>query len=142
LRAFPEYQPLQTSTLLDRKSAIIQSEEALQTIDESVSRAQGKVVIITGTNSPLGIGRATAHQFANNKARAIFICDFNTQHLETHKRELNSLYPDVAIHTSKVDAGDEADVKRVVDEALEKYGRLDVFFANVSIDLQHILTST
>jgi NAD(P)-dependent dehydrogenase (short-subunit alcohol dehydrogenase family) len=113
----------------------------LQTIDQSISRAQGKVVIITGTNSPLGIGRATAHQFANNKARAIFICDFNTQYLETHKRELNSLYPDVAIHTSKVDAGDEADVKRVVDEALEKYGRLDVFFANVSIHPKHLLTS-
>jgi NAD(P)-dependent dehydrogenase (short-subunit alcohol dehydrogenase family) len=63
------------------------------------------------------------------------MCDFNTQHLETHKRELNSLYPDVAIHTSKVDAGEEADVKRVVDEALEKYGRLDIFFANAGISI-------
>ncbi|KAK3712767.1 hypothetical protein LTR37_008857 [Vermiconidia calcicola] len=98
-------------------------------------RVKGKVIIITGCNSPLGIGRASAHQFAHNGAKAIFICDFNTQHLETHKRELNSLYPDVDIHPRKVDAGEEADIEGVVNEALEKYERLDVFFANAGISI-------
>ncbi len=37
------------------------------------------------------------------------------------------------IHTRQFDAGDEASVKAVVDEALETYGRLDVFFANAGI---------
>lgn len=99
------------------------------------SRVQGKVIIVTGTNSPLGIGRAAVHQFANNGAKAIFMCDFNTDHLETHKRELNSLYPTVDIHPRKVDAGDESSVESVVNEALEKYGRLDVFFANAGISI-------
>lgn len=94
-----------------------------------------KVVIITGCNSPIGIGRASAHQFANNGAKAIFICDLNTQYLETHKRELNSLYPGVDVHPRQVDAGEEADIERVVNEALEKYGRLDVFFANAGISI-------
>ncbi|GAB7346262.1 hypothetical protein MBLNU457_4988t2 [Dothideomycetes sp. NU457] len=96
-------------------------------------RVLGKVIIITGANSTLGIGRASAHQFAANGAKAIFICDFADNYLETHKREINSLYPDVEVHTRKMDAGDEADVKSVVDEAMEKYGRLDVFFANAGI---------
>ena len=96
---------------------------------------KGKVIIITGCNSPLGIGRATSHQFARNGAKAIFICDFNTQHLETHKRELNSLYPDVNIHTQQLDAGEEADIERVVNDALGKYSRLDVFFANAGISI-------
>ena len=96
---------------------------------------KGKVIIITGCNSPLGIGRASAHQFAHNGAKAIFICDFNTQHLETHKRELNSLYPDVDIHPRKVDAGKEADIEGIINEALEKYERLDVFFANAGISI-------
>ena len=83
-------------------------------------------MIITGCNSPLGIGRATAHQFANNGARAIFICDYNTSNLETHKREIGSLYPEVEVQCRQMDAGNEDDVKRIVDECLSLYGQLDV----------------
>ncbi|TVY30988.1 3-oxoacyl-[acyl-carrier-protein] reductase [Lachnellula hyalina] len=101
--------------------------------DSNGPRLQGKVVIVTGTNSPLGIGRASAHQFAQNGARAVYICDFNDQHLETHKRELASLYPGVDVHTRKFDAADDASVKAVVDDAIKTYGRLDVFFANAGI---------
>ena len=99
---------------------------------------------MTGTNSPLGIGRASAHQFARNGAKAIFICDYATTHLETHKRELNQLYPKVEVHPRKFDAGEEADIERVCNEALEKYGRLDVFFANagISITAQRVLESS
>ncbi len=50
-----------------------------------------------------------------------------------HKRELNSLYPDVDIHVRQFDAADEPSMKKVVEEALEKYGRLDVMFANAGI---------
>lgn len=91
------------------------------------------MIIITGANSPLGIGRASAHQYAHNGARALYICDFNDTHLPTHARELQSLYPSVDVHARRFDAGDEAAVKAVVDEALEKYGRLDVFFANAGV---------
>ena len=93
------------------------------------------MIIITGCNSPLGIGRATAHHFANNGAKAIFICDYKTEYLETHKREMNSLYPGVDIHPRKVDAADERSVETVVNEVLEKYGRLDIFFANAGITI-------
>ncbi|MCJ1363667.1 hypothetical protein MMC16_002775 [Acarospora aff. strigata] len=101
--------------------------------DSAGPRVKGKVVIVTGTNSPIGIGRASAHQFAHNGARAVYICDFSNEHLATHKRELESLYPDVDIHARHFDASNEQDMKRVVDEALEKYGRLDIMFANAGI---------
>lgn len=90
-------------------------------------------MIITGTNSPLGIGRASAHQFAHNGARALYICDFSDNYLSVHVRELQSLYPSVEIHARRFDAGDEAAVKAVVDECVSKYGRLDVFFANAGV---------
>jgi len=96
-------------------------------------RVKDKVVIVTGTNSPLGIGRASAHQFAQNGAKAVYICDFNDAYLETHKRELASLYPSVEVHIRKFDAADEKSVKAVVDHAIETYGRLDVFFANAGV---------
>ncbi|KAI9859467.1 MAG: hypothetical protein M1830_006294, partial [Pleopsidium flavum] len=101
--------------------------------DSAGQRVKGKVVIVTGTNSPAGIGRASAHQFAHNGAKAVYICDYSNEHLPTHQRELQSLYPDVDIHARHFDASNEADMKRVVDEALETYGRLDIMFANAGI---------
>jgi NAD(P)-dependent dehydrogenase (short-subunit alcohol dehydrogenase family) len=86
-----------------------------------------------GTNSPIGIGRASAHQFAHNGARAVYLCDYSADLLPVHKRELESLYPNVDIHTRQFDAGEESAVKAVVQEAVDKYGRLDVFFANAGI---------
>ncbi|KAF2721600.1 putative 3-oxoacyl-reductase FabG [Polychaeton citri CBS 116435] len=101
--------------------------------DSASQRVKGKVIIVTGVNSPIGIGRASAHQFARNGAKAIFMCDYSTENLETHQRELGQLYPDVKVHPKKIDAGSEDDVKGVVDEALRLYGRLDVFFANAGV---------
>lgn len=101
--------------------------------DSTGPRAKDKVVIITGTNSPLGIGRASAHQFAQNGARAIYICDYDDSNLETHKRELASLYPNVEVHTRTFDAADEKGVEDVVSHAIKTYGKLDIFFANAGI---------
>ncbi|KAG0645935.1 3-oxoacyl-reductase [Hyphodiscus hymeniophilus] len=96
-------------------------------------RVKGKVVIVTGTNSAIGIGRASAHQFAQNGARAVYLCDYDDSNLEAHQREITSLYPGVDVHTRQFDAADEESVKKVVDDALKTYGRLDVFFANAGI---------
>lgn len=111
------------------------SSQPIRNADPPTRRVKDKVIIVTGVNSPIGIGRASVHQYAQNGAKAIFVCDMNTTHLETHKRELNSLYPNVDIHPRKMDAGEERDVERIVNEALEKYGRLDVFFANAGISI-------
>lgn len=96
-------------------------------------RAQDKVIIITGCNSPLGIGRATAHQFASQSARAIYISDFDSTHLDTHVRELAELYPNTEVHARKIDAGKEEDIKSLVAECMAKYDRLDIFFANAGV---------
>ncbi|SLM40234.1 3-oxoacyl-(acyl-carrier-protein) reductase [Lasallia pustulata] len=101
--------------------------------DSAGQRVKDKVIIITGTNSPIGIGRATAYQFAHNGARAIYMCDFISTHLSAYQAELSPLYPSVDIHTRQFDAADEPAVKAVVDEAIAKYGRLDIMFANAGI---------
>ncbi|KAK8094875.1 hypothetical protein PG997_001560 [Apiospora hydei] len=96
-------------------------------------RLAGKVAIITGTNSLLGIGRAAAHQFAENGARALYLCDFDDSHLAAHQRDLQRLYPEVDVHVRRFDAASSSAVKAVVDDAIKRYGRLDVFFANAGI---------
>ncbi|ERS94928.1 uncharacterized protein SPSK_00309 [Sporothrix schenckii 1099-18] len=101
--------------------------------DSTEPRAKGKVVIITGANSLLGIGRASAHQFAQNGALAVYLCDFADDHLAAHKQDLDRRFPSVDIHVRKFDAADEAAVRDVISDALQRYGRLDVFFANAGI---------
>jgi NAD(P)-dependent dehydrogenase (short-subunit alcohol dehydrogenase family) len=84
---------------------------------------------------------ASAHQFAQNGAKALYICDYNDSNLATHTRELASLYPDVEVHIKKFDAADESSVKAVVDDAIKTYGRLDIFFANAGVVGQNKLFS-
>lgn len=96
-------------------------------------RLDGQVCIITGANSELGIGRATAHQFARDGARALFICDHRDDNLEAIRLELQNGYPQVEVHVRCFDAASEPAVKQVIDDALHLYGRLDVFFANAGV---------
>ncbi|KAJ5714581.1 uncharacterized protein N7483_011762 [Penicillium malachiteum] len=96
--------------------------------DSAGPRTKDKVVIVTGANSPNGLGRASAHQYAQNGAKAVYICDYDDSHLATHKREI-----EVDVHTRQFDAGDEKAVVAVIDDAISKYGRLDIFFANAGI---------
>lgn len=96
-------------------------------------KAKDKVVIITGANSALGIGRATARQFAQNGARAVYLCDFAADNLDAQKGELTTQFPGVDVLVRKFDAADEAAVRDVISDALRSYGRLDVFFANAGI---------
>ena len=90
-------------------------------------------MFLPGANSAMGIGRASAHQFAESGAKAIYICDYDGSNLESHKKEINAAYPSVEVHTRQFDAADEKEVKAVVDDALAKYKRLDVFFANAGV---------
>ena len=87
----------------------------------------------TGANSPLGIGRAAAYQYAENGPRALYICDRDSEHLESYRREMSERHPDVEVHARAFDAADEDGVRTVVNDAVTRYGRLDVFFANAVI---------
>lgn len=46
---------------------------------------------------------------------------------------METLYPKVEVHVRTFDAADEKAVKAVIDEAVSKYGRLDIFFANAGV---------
>jgi len=94
--------------------------------------------MIPGANSVLGIGRAAAHQFAQNGAKAVYLCDYDDSHLDAHQREITTLYSGVDVHVRRFDAADEEAVKEVVGHAMTAYGRLDVFFANAGITGAHV----
>lgn len=86
-------------------------------------RFKDKVVIITGAGS--GIGRATARLFAGEGANVV-AADLSDTVDEAVAGRDNML-------AVRMDAGDEGDVERLVAAACERFGGLDIFYANAGI---------
>ena len=86
---------------------------------------QGKVVVITGASS--GIGRATALEFSRARCRVVLAA-----------RRLDALEQTAALcreqggsaHVVTTDVTLESDLRRLRDEALARWGRIDVWVNN------------
>ncbi len=87
----------------------------------------GKIAIITGAGS--GIGRASALRFAAEGAKLVIADKTEAVH-ETARLAIDAGGAAIAL---QIDAGVEADVKKLVETALSTYGGLDVAFANAGI---------
>jgi ribitol 2-dehydrogenase len=81
-----------------------------------------KVVVVTGASS--GIGRAIARLFAAEGAK-LSLAARSTGKLESLARELGS---DALVLT--VDLASPADVDRMIEQTLQRFGRVDVLMAN------------
>ena len=87
-------------------------------------RFEGKSIIVTGAGS--GIGRASAMLFAAEGGRVIAADRSATVH------DTAAAIGGEAV-AAEMDAGSEADVERVVALACERFGGIDIFFANAGI---------
>ena len=103
-----------------------------------LGRLRGKASVITGAAA--GIGRATAELFAREGARLVAT--------DIDEAGLSRLRDDLASHATDLDivVGDvsvDADAKRMVRTAVERFGRLDVLVANAGIiPLNDVLEAT
>lgn len=91
-------------------------------------RLDGKVVLITGGAS--GIGLASAETCAREGA-VVVITDLNAGQGEAQAGQLASR--GLRVEFLKQDASSEADWQRVVDEIVRRHGRLDVLVNNAGI---------
>jgi NAD(P)-dependent dehydrogenase (short-subunit alcohol dehydrogenase family) len=87
-------------------------------------RFTDKSIIVTGAGS--GIGRAAAVAFAAEGGRVV--CADRTEGAD----ETAAMIGEAAVPI-RIDAGDEADVVRAVALACDRFGGLDVMFANAGI---------
>lgn len=85
-----------------------------------------KVVIITGASS--GMGEATARQLAKDGAKLLLIA----RHEEILKK-IQADFADGQIMTAAVDVTDFEDLKKVVKQAYDQFGHIDVLFNNAGI---------
>jgi NAD(P)-dependent dehydrogenase (short-subunit alcohol dehydrogenase family) len=92
------------------------------------ARLLGKSAVVTGAAA--GIGRATAELFAREGARLV-LADINTDGLSALRDSLGDVTGDVTVVTA--DVSKPEDVRRMIDVAVERYGRLDIAVANAGI---------
>lgn len=94
-----------------------------------MASAQGKTVIVTGAAG--GLGKATADTFLIAGANVV-ICDVNAQRLAAVEEEWNKTFPGKFL-TAQTDVTDESAVQKLVDDAVAKFGRLDVLVNNAGV---------
>lgn len=90
----------------------------------------GDVVIVTGASS--GIGEYTAYEFARSKKARLVLAARRRDRLESvaaRCRELGA--PDVAV--VEADVTSDADCKRLIEEAVRRFQRIDVLMLNAGM---------
>jgi len=91
-------------------------------------RFEGKVVVVTGGGS--GMGKTTCKKFAEEGAK-VAIVDIDMKRAEKTKEEIETEGREaIAI---KCDVSNAMDVKKMVEQVLNKYGKIDILVNCVGI---------
>ena len=90
-----------------------------------MGKLENKVVVVTGGNS--GIGLAAVQEFLNEGAKVVF-SGRRQEALDEVSSSLQGDFKAVLADQSKLD-----DNKRLIDEAVATYGKIDVVFANAGV---------
>lgn len=96
-----------------------------------------KVVIITGASS--GIGKALAENFASQNAKLVLAARSEDK-LNEIRLDLEKINPNIL--TIKTDVSLESDCRHLVDEAINKFGRIDILINNAGISMRAIFEET
>ena len=91
---------------------------------------EGKVVVITGASK--GLGKAMALRFGEEKAKVVVNYRSTKKDLDEIVRSIKACGGDAI--TVQADISKEEDVKRLINEAVEAFGTLDVMVNNAGIE--------
>ncbi|MEW6227316.1 MAG: SDR family NAD(P)-dependent oxidoreductase [Bacillota bacterium] len=93
-----------------------------------MGRLAGKTALVTGGGS--GVGKAVTELFASEEARVLAV-DIDLPSVQEVERKLR--YENREVFSARVDISKVADVRQMVDMAVDRLGRLDILVNNASI---------
>src|SRR5690606_30605471 len=98
-----------------------------------MKRFENKTVIVTGAGS--GLGEATAIEFVKEGANVV-LADISDKTAELSERLNKEGYNTIFVKTN---VASEEDIANLVQQTVDKFGRLDVMFANAGINIETTL---
>ena len=93
-------------------------------------KLKDKVVVVTGGAN--GIGRALCVRFASEGARAVIVADLDSTNAKEVADLVGQIIPGGGFAV-RTDVSNEADLKSLVDEAISRFGQIDLFCSNAGI---------
>jgi NAD(P)-dependent dehydrogenase (short-subunit alcohol dehydrogenase family) len=98
-----------------------------------LTAVKGKAVIITGGSS--GIGRALAEEFGRNGCK-VMITGRNKEHVDEAVNDLRA--QGIEAFGFPSDVSSEEDCRRMADEAVRLFGRIDILINNAGITMRSL----
>lgn len=96
-------------------------------------KLENKVAIVTGGTS--GIGEACVDIFIENGARVVFCGTSKEKGNAVCERLKNKYGSDCKVHFVICDVSKEEEVKNLIDETINTFGRIDILFNNAGVML-------
>jgi len=96
----------------------------------TTSRLNGKVALITGSDS--GIGRATAIAFAKEGADVVVTYLHDAEGATSTAEEVEAAGQSAIV--VQVDISDEDDVRAMFDQAVDRFGSIDILMNSAGVD--------
>jgi 3-oxoacyl-[acyl-carrier protein] reductase len=103
--------------------------ERLTSLSRSIA---DKVAIVTGSAS--GMGRATAHLFADEGAR-VAVVDLGAERVLAVVDEIRTVHGADSCEGYVVDVADHAALKQLVADVVGKFGRIDIIVNNAGVSM-------
>jgi 3-oxoacyl-[acyl-carrier protein] reductase len=93
---------------------------------------EDRVAIVTGAAS--GMGRATAHLFADEGARVV-VADLGSDRVDAVVADITAVHGDGAALGIVCDVADRAQLRSLVDDTISWAGRLDILVNNAGVSV-------
>lgn len=95
-----------------------------------------KIALVTGASK--GIGRACAKELAKNGIKVI--ANYNKSEDMAKKLKEELLKENIEIDIYKTDVGNKEEIKQMIKDILEKYGKIDILINNAGISQTKLFT--